>query len=184
MDPDLKLVKDCQNGNTESFSLLYDKYIKKIFDFVYFKTHHKETAEDIVSQTFLKALENIDKFDSQKGHFISWIYQIARNNVIDHYRSQKFTEDIEDAFDLSDKTDIEKDTDIKLKLENVKKYLQRLTAQEREIVLLKLWQDLPHKEIAQITGKTEQNSKVIFSRALKKIQRNVLLTVLLLFFTS
>ncbi len=184
MSPEEKIIQNCQNGDLEQFSKLYDKYIKKIYNFIYFKTHHQETAEDLTSTTFLKALENINKYNPKKGSFTSWIYQIARNNVIDFYRSQKITTDIEDAFDLSDKIDIATDTDTNLKLQKVKKYLKKLNSTEREVVVLKLWQDLSHKEIAKIIGKNEKNSKVILSRALKKIRKNVLISLLLVFFSS
>src|SRR3989339_340635 len=113
-------IKKCQAGDPEQFGVLYDKYIKKIYDFIYYKTHHRETAEDLTSKTFMKALQNIGGFDLGRGTFQAWIYQIARHTVIDHYRTAKSDANIEDVWDLSGHDDLERDIDAKNKLEKVK----------------------------------------------------------------
>ena len=84
----------------DDFGKLYDQHVKKIYEFIYFKTHHKETAEDLTSVTFMKALSNIESFDEKKASFKTWLYRIARNTVIDHYRMKRETADLEDAWDL------------------------------------------------------------------------------------
>src|SRR6056297_2278284 len=82
-------INNCQQGQLDSFNWLYERYIKKIYNFIYYKTMHQETAEDLTSQTFIKALNKINSFDSEQGTFQAWLYKIARNTVIDHYRTQK-----------------------------------------------------------------------------------------------
>ena len=82
------IVQSCQKGSVEDFGRLYDLYIKKIYNFIYYKTHHQETAEDLVSIVFTKALKKINTFDNS-GTFSAWLYRIARNTVIDHYRTKK-----------------------------------------------------------------------------------------------
>ena len=64
---DRELILECQKGNTQAFGALYDKYIKKIYDFIYYKTHHKETAEDLTSQTFFKVLNAIQSEDPTRS---------------------------------------------------------------------------------------------------------------------
>ncbi len=157
----------------EEFVSLYDSYIDKIYRFVYFKTHHKETAEDLVSETFLKALENIHSFNPAKGKFSSWIYQIARNTVVDHYRSFKRNSNVEDIWDLSDNSDIARDADLNLQLGKVKIYLKELSPRHREIITLRLWQELSYEEIAEITGSSKEASKMMFSRAIKELRQKM-----------
>ena len=136
---DRKIVKDCQKGNLNEFGKLYDKYIKKIYNFIYYKTHHKETAEDLTSQTFIKALDNIKTFSESKGSFASWLYRIARNNVIDYYRKkERGTVNIYDFWGFSSKTDIGYDIDIKEKLSQVKDYLKKLSFEQREIIIMRI----------------------------------------------
>ena len=177
-----KAIISCQRGRLADFGYLYDLYAKKIYSFIYCKTFHKQDAEDLTAETFLKALDKIKKFDLQKGNFSSWLYQIARNNVVDHYRQKKSYFPVDDAWDIKDNSDIEKDVNLKEKIEKVKQYLEALSAEQREIIVLRVWQDLPYKEIAEITGKSEPAVKMAFSRAIKTLQKEMSLCLLLILF--
>ena len=114
-----QIIARIKNGELNQFGTLYDLYIKKIYNFVYYKTMHKETAEDLTSQTFFKALDNIQRFDETKGSFSSWLYRIARNTVIDYYRTKKTENNIEDVWDLSGDENIQSDMDTTQKLQEV-----------------------------------------------------------------
>jgi RNA polymerase sigma-70 factor (ECF subfamily) len=175
------LVIACQNGEPEKFGELYDLYIRKIYDFIYYKTHHKETAEDITSAVFIKAFEKIKSFDHAKGSFSSWVYRIARNSVIDHYRTKKASINIDDVWDLSGKEDMSRDLDTAQKLEKVEKYINALNGEQRDIVMLRVWQEMPYKEIAEIMGKSEASCKMAFSRAMGELRSTMPLSLLVYF---
>lgn len=177
---DKQIVFACQSGDRAKFGELYDRYIKKIYDFIYYKTHHKHTAQDLTSQVFIKALDKIDTFNSSEGLFSSWLFRIARNTVIDYYRTKKVGYDIEDAWDLSDGTDIQKDVDMQINFEKINKYLKGLEKDQREIIVMRVWQELSYKEIAEITGRTEAGCKMAFSRAIKKLRQEMPLSLLML----
>jgi RNA polymerase sigma-70 factor (ECF subfamily) len=177
---DLSVVENCQKGQLDEFSILYEKYVKKIYDFIFFKTHHKETAEDLASQTFMKALESIQRFDSSKASFSTWLYRIARNSVIDHYRVSKKTVDISDAWDLKSSENLFEKIKETEDLDKVRQYLKNFDATKRDIVILRVWEGLSYKEIAAIVNKSESNCKMIFSRIVKKIREDVILIYLLL----
>ncbi len=162
------------------FGNLYQRYVDKIYKFIYYKTHHKETAEDLTSQTFFKALENIKNFDSDKGQFSSWLYRIAKNCVIDYYRTKKETIDIFDAWDLVGREDIKRDSEFKEQLEKVERYLEQFTSEQREIIVMRVWQDMTHKEIAEIIGKSEDSCKMIFSRAINKLRKEEIFALIVL----
>ncbi len=168
-----EIISACKAGDTRRFSELYDQYIEKIYRFIYYKTHHKEIAEDITSVTFMKALERLDTFDPAKAKFSTWLYQIARNTVIDHYRSHKTTSAIEDAWDLEDKTDTIRDVDLGMTLESVQKYMKVLKPAQRDIIILRIWQELSYEEIAAIIGSTEAASKMQFSRAIRALRETM-----------
>jgi RNA polymerase sigma-70 factor (ECF subfamily) len=168
---DAELVQNCQEGNLNDFSLLYERYLKKIYDFVYFKTFHKETAEDISSRVFIKALEGISAFEEREGGgFSSWIYRIARNMVIDHYRTIKTHTNIEDVWDLASRENVQIDTENKDRLEAAKKFLLGMDRSQREIVIMRVWQGMSFKEIAEKSGKNEAHCRTVFSRCLVKIR--------------
>jgi RNA polymerase sigma-70 factor (ECF subfamily) len=173
-----KAVKACQKGDLEQFSFLYDKYIRKIYDFVYYKTNHRESAEDIVSLVFLKAIEKINTFKSDKGTFQAWLYQIARNTVIDHYRTKKQADNIDDYWSLADNTDIERDTEAKFKLEQVDEYLKKLKPRQREIIIMRVWQEMSYKEIAETFSQSEASCKMSFSRAISRLRKEMPLEML------
>lgn len=176
-----EIVADCQKGNVDDFGFLYDKYVRKIYRYIYYKTQHKETAEDLTSQTFMKALEKISGFSGERSSFSTWLYAIARNNVIDFYRTNKNNLDIDDVWDLSDKTDIARDMDTRSKLQNVEKYLKELKSEHREIVILRVWEEMSYKEIAEITGKSEASCKMMFFRVIKDLKNKMPLAVLIYF---
>jgi RNA polymerase sigma-70 factor (ECF subfamily) len=175
------LVIACQNGDPEKFGELYDAYIRKIYDFIYYKTHHKETAEDIASVVFLKAFEKIKSFDCAKGSFSSWIYRIARNSVIDHYRTKKTVLSIDDVWDLAGREDILRDLDTAQKIEKIEKYIHALSGDQRDIVMLRVWQEMPYKEISEIMGKSEASCKMTFSRAMGELRSKMPLGLLIYF---
>lgn len=184
MTEDTQIIKKIQQGETEEFGRLYDSYIEKIYKFVYYKTHHKETAEDIVSLVFIKAQKKIQNFDLSTGTFQSWLYTIARNTVIDHYKTKKHDSNIEDAWDLSSDENIELDTDMKMSLEKLETYISKLKSDQRDILIMRLWQGLSYKEIAEALGKSEASCKMTFSRSIKKLREEMpadLFVVMLLF---
>ncbi len=180
---DSDLIAAVRSGHTDAFEQLYERYVRRIYDFVYFKTHHRETAEDLVSVTFLRAYERIDQFDDSRGEFSAWRHRIARNAVIDHYRSFKQNSSIDDAWDLSDDTDVELDADTRLKVQDVRAFLRTLKPEQRDVVLLRLWSGYSFAEIAEILGKTEAACKMSFKRTVEKVQAGLLASILLTFFS-
>ena len=166
-----ELASRAQTGDSQAFALIYDTFIKKIYDFVFYKTMHQQLAEDLTSQTFLKAWKNITQFKS--GNFSAWLYTIARNIVVDHYRSQKEILAVEDFWDLKADDDVLGEVEERLKIEKLQQGLARLKSSEREILMLRLWQDLPFKEIAVILGKNEGAAKMSFARAMESLKKEM-----------
>lgn len=170
------LIQNYKNGNSDAFGDLYDLYANKIYNFIYFKIHHKETAEDLMSQTFLKALEKLDQFNPQKGNFSSWLYRIARNNVIDHVRTNKNITELTETLELSKEEDFAGKIDTDENKKELRKVLKKLKPDQQELVILRVWHELSYKEIAEITGKKENNLKMKFSRTLNSLRKELPLT--------
>jgi RNA polymerase sigma-70 factor (ECF subfamily) len=173
-----KIIQDCQKGQAEQFGLLYNKYIKKIYNFIYYRILHTQTAEDLTSIVFTKAFSKLNKFNSKKGSFSAWLYQIARNTLTDYYRSKKVDYDIDGFWNLSDKTDLIKELDLKDKLGEVKQYLNKLPLAQRELIIMRIWDGLSYKEISNILGKSEASCKMMFSRALNKLREDLPLSII------
>lgn len=170
MEDDSLYVKRCQVGETEAFGVLYDRYLDKIYRFIYYKTFNQETAEDITSSVFHKALEKINSYNEGKGSFSSWLYQIARNSVIDHYRMSKNDLSLEDVFEQGVDERTPESIDAIRALKTVQTYLETLDARQREIITLRIWEDKSYKEIAEIIGGSEASVKMAFSRGIRELR--------------
>jgi RNA polymerase sigma factor (sigma-70 family) len=164
----------------EEFSAIYDSHAEKIYRFIYYKTLHRETAEDLTSHTFLNALENMDQFDPKRGSMTIWLYRIARNLVIDHFRKKRNTIDIDDVWDLASSDDPAGEVHENMQLDEIKTALAKLPREQRDIVILRIWEDLPYKEIAAIMDKNESACKMMFSRVMARLRTE--LTVALCIF--
>lgn len=184
-ESELQLILLCQKGQTQHFTMLYDSYVKKIYNYFYFRTLHNETAEDLTSLTFTKALEKIESFNPDKSAFSTWLYTIAKNSLTDEYRNRKPAEDISAAENIATNLDnqtIENQTDTSMSLEKISELIKNLDPEQKEIVIMRLWEDLSFKEIAQLTGKTEAACKMSFGRTLKKWREVIILTFLFIIF--
>lgn len=145
---------------------------------------HRELAEDLTSQTFIKALEKIQTFDQTRGTFQAWVYQIARNLLIDEYRRRKPTDNIDNHENLRSETDLQQDTENQLNKEKLQRILAELPEESQELVTMRLWDELSYNEIAAITGKTEGSLKMQFSRIVIKLQQHAHLLILALIFIN
>ena len=177
---ELDLVAKSQKGEFEAFGALYDAYLPKIYRFLYFRLRHQELAEDLTSQTFMKALERIGSFDAGRGNFSSWLYQIARNSMVDHLRANKQVMELEEAISVDSGQNVQEDAANTWDVARVRAQLQNLPAQQQEVLLLRIFEGYSHREIAESLGISEGASKVNFSRAIDALQK--LLGLLLLSF--
>lgn len=165
-----------------SFGTFYQDYAGKIYAFLYCRVQHKQLAEDLTSQTFIKALEKFDQFDEGKGTFSAWIYQVARNTLTDHYRSHRSHSDIDTAEELRSDEDIAATVKDRESFGKVRDALQFLKPEQREVVLLRLWDGLSYQEIASVLGKSEAALKMTYVRSFKVLEQHLTLLCLLVAF--
>jgi RNA polymerase sigma-70 factor, ECF subfamily len=186
------LFRRLQKKKRDAFIEFYDDYFDKIYRYIYFKVGNKEEAEDLTSQLFLK-LWNLVCEGGITDHktFRSFIYTVARNMIIDHYRkaSQNRSFSIESKIeelnsineeskgvcaDIPDSgNDLEIQLDNKLSLEKIKEELFNLKDEYREIIILRYIEGLETDEIAEILKKTKGTIRVLAHRALKSLKEIV-----------
>jgi len=168
------LVARAQRGDAEAFGLLYDRYLDLVYRYVYYRVGAKALTEDLVSETFLRALRRIGSFEWQGRDFAAWLITIARNIVADHYKSGRFRLEVStaDMLDADRATDgpenevLEGITNITL-LDAVKK----LNGEQQECVVLRFLQGMSVLETAQAMGKTEGAIKALQYRAVRTLGR-------------
>lgn len=160
----------------EEFSKIYDEYIEQIYRFVYLKVNSKEVAQDLTSDTFLKAWQ---KFKNEHNTPIenprAFLYQTARNLVIDHYRSKNRIQVVSfDESPISDPTaDLEKKAFLTSDIEVIKNKLSTLKDDYQNIIIWHYLEDMPISECAKLLDKTEEATRVLLSRALKSLRDKI-----------
>lgn len=170
LEGEKNLVNRARKGEAEAFGLLYDHYMPQIFRFIYLKVSHREEAEDLTHQVFMKAWQNITNYEEQGFPFSSWLYQISRNQVIDYYRQKKPQLDIElvkeNLF-----IDTLPDTDQKLEFNKIIKTLNKLTQEQKDVIIMHFINDQSIKEIANILKKSEGAIRLLQHRALNRLKK-------------
>lgn len=181
------LVEKAKARDAEAISTLYDNNIKAIYRFVLYKTNHKEIAEDITSEVFVRAFEKIEKFKGNSS-FKTWLYTIARNLVIEWYRNKNKTTEL--IYEPEGTQDLESEVQEAIDNENVGNPAMR--GSENETLLNNILNQISNeryktvlelrfllrytiKETAAELKITEGNVKVIQNRALKKARGIALL---------
>ena len=169
-----QLIEDAKT-DTASFAKLYDYYFPKIYGFVASKVNNRNDAEDLVSETFMKALENLPRFEWRGIPFAAWLFTIARNNLNNYYvkSSKNRHSELEDGRFVVDEDKQEspkkKAAQVELSIK-VKDVLKELPERELNVVQLKFFAQMSNREIVQITGLSESNVAVILYRTLRKIK--------------
>src|SRR3989338_3451121 len=159
-------------SSKEQFSLIYDQYIEKIYRFIYLKVDSQETAEDITSKVFLKGLEAYQK-DQEINNPGAFLYQIARNTIIDHYRENDRTKKISTEFTgeiVDPKTNLYEKAVLNESIETTKLAIQNLKKDYQDVIIWHYLEDMPIAEIAEILNKPAGTIRVMIHRGLKSLK--------------
>ncbi len=155
-------------GQKENFVSYYDKFKDKIFVYFLYRVNFNRTiAEDLTSEVFLKALDHFDSFDQARS-FQSWIFTIAHNHLVNHYRvAGRETELLADQYITH--VDTQK-VELNYELEQVLKTIYTMEKSDRDILLMRFVDDLSNSDIADLLGKEEGAIRTKISRTLAKLR--------------
>lgn len=169
--PESELIERAVSGDPDAFATLYDAYIEQIYRFIFFRVGDEPTAEDLTSQVFIKAWDNLSGYQMRGLPFSAWLFRIARNTVIDYYRTFKETTSLE--FEAIAKPDPEGDMDERierrLQAEEVRLALQKLTEDQRQVLTLRFIEGFSTEEVAQIMGKRPGAIRALQMRGLQAL---------------
>lgn len=184
-DEDLALAG--ARGDRAAFGELYDLYAKRIYAYLYYRSLDREEAEDLTASVFLRALEKLPSFRPERGCFSGWIYGIARNALTDHFRAASRRADGREAVDLwelPDSGSVEIEAENRDLWERLRPHLSALSAEQREILILRTWDELPYGEIALIVGKSEDACKASYCRSIKALRAAMPFSLLIAFMAA
>lgn len=158
--PDALLVKNYMSGDENALSILINRHQTKIYGFIYSKISDRDISDDIFQDTFIKVIKTLKSNSyNEEGKFLPWVMRIAHNLIIDHFRRNKkmpmFRETEEfSIFSLM--------TDKSLTIENqmisdqvekdLRKIIEELPEDQKEVLVMRIYQDLSFKEISELTG--------------------------------
>ncbi|MFG2139193.1 ECF subfamily RNA polymerase sigma factor, BldN family [Streptomyces sp. NPDC048650] len=170
----MDLVERAQAGEADAFGRLYDQYADTVYRYIYYRVGGRATAEDLTSETFLRALRRIGTFTWQGRDFGAWLVTIARNLVADHFKSSRFRLEVTTG-EMLDANEVERSPEDSV-LESLSnaallEAVRKLNPQQQECVTLRFLQGLSVAETARVMGKNEGAIKTLQYRAVRTLAR-------------
>jgi RNA polymerase sigma-70 factor (ECF subfamily) len=173
MREESELIQSAQKGDSKAFGELYDRYVVRIYRFILLKVSHRQDAEDLTSKVFTKAWESMGRFEARGFPFSSWLYRIASNAIIDHYRTSRQHEDVLQVSEeiIATPHGLDETLDRTQDLVRVCAALAKLHDEYRTVLVMRFIDDCSTKEMAHALGKSEGAVRVLQHRALKELKR-------------
>jgi len=168
------LVMRAKAGDAEAFGELYDRYVTLVYRYIYYRVGGQALAEDLTSETFVRALRRMRTFTWQGKDFGAWLVTIARNLVADHFKSGRYRLEITTA-ELLGPEPIEQGPEgavlSRLTNRTLLDAVRRLGAEQQECIILRFLQDMSVSETAKIMGKNDGAIKALQYRAVRSLAR-------------
>ena len=158
--PDALLVKNYVAGDENALTILINRHQSKIYGFIYSKLSDRDISDDIFQDTFIKVIKTLKSNSyNEEGKFLPWVMRISHNLIIDHYRRNKKmpmyreTEEFSIFSIMSDNVPNIESQLITTQVENdLRKLIEELPTEQKEVLMMRMYQDLSFKEISEMTG--------------------------------
>ncbi len=168
-----ELVHKAKAGDQDAFTRLYDAYVSQVYRYIYYRVTDEQTAEDLTSQVFLRSWEHLARYRLD-GSFLAWLYTIARNAVIDRYRTRKEVVSLDDGLPLaSEGPTLDEQIETQFENRKLRNAMQELTVDQQEVVTLKFIAGYSTDEIARKMGKRAGAVRALQMRALQALAREL-----------
>ena len=169
------LVARSKEGDADAFGALYDRFHPEILRYLTHQLRHRETAEDLAQQVFLKAWQAIPRYQERGAPFKAWLYRMAKNQMIDHFRRQRPTTDLE-GVELAEPAEAEAQVIAAELHDRLGEALDRLSPDHREVLVLRFLMEKSAAEIGQIMARKEVTVRGLQMRALRALRREIAAT--------
>ena len=173
-DPEVvALVNRAVARDPEAFGALYDRFLDRVYRYLYFRLRSQADAEDLTEQVFLRAWEAIGRFRWQGRPFLAWLYRLAHNLLVDHHRAQRPSSSLDDderPLQLAS-TAAEGELSQALNASVLSGVIRQLTPEQQQVIVLKFIDGLDNAEISAILDKREGAIRALQLRALLSLRR-------------
>lgn len=161
-----------RGGSTLSAEELYREHHNHIYRFIWSRVHDAPLAEDLTGEVFARMVANLPNYHDRSFPFRAWLYQIARNLIIDHHRKESSTQSLKDVT-RSDIASPEEKAESALTLERVQQALEKIDASQREVVELRFLAELSLEEVAEVMEKSVGAVKALQHRGLASLRERL-----------
>ena len=170
-----RLVERGQQGDRDALEELYLIHFDRIYSYLHMSVGNKHDAEDLTTQTFLKMLESIGKFRFRAAPFSAWLFRIAHNLAMDHFRAARRWQPEEDVPEPrgSEELSAENEAMHSIGRASMLELIDELSPEQRQVLTLKFVFNFGNGEVATILGKTEGAIKSLQHRALVSLQKQI-----------
>jgi RNA polymerase sigma-70 factor (ECF subfamily) len=170
-----RLVEQAQQGDREALEELYLIHFDRIYSYLHMSVGNRHDAEDLTTQTFLKMLESIKKFRWQSAPFSAWLFRIAHNLAMDHFRTTRRWQPEEDVPEPADEMEPSAEAAALQSIgrQSMLDLIENLSQEQKQVLTLKFVFNLPNAEVATILEKTEGAIKSLQHRALVSLQKQI-----------
>ena len=170
-----ELVERAQKGEEDALEQLYLLHFDRIYSYLHMSVGNRHDAEDLTTQTFLKMLESIGKFRWQSAPFSAWLFRIAHNLAMDHFRANRRWQPEEEVPEPPDAEEISAEDEAMHSIgrQSMLELIENLSADQQQVLTLKFVFNFANAEAATILGKTEGAIKSLQHRALVSLQKQV-----------
>jgi RNA polymerase sigma-70 factor, ECF subfamily len=171
-DDDRPLIERVRKGDQDALRTLYERYFDRIYNYVYARLGRAEDAEDLAIDTMTKSLTRLDLFHDQGGAFSSWVYRIAHNATIDHYRRHGKVALVSlERAPVPESADPSELAVEQLSNDDLHAAIRDLTDEQQQVLILRFFQDLTAAQAAAVMGKTVGAVQALQHRALGSLER-------------
>ena len=156
-------------GSPEAFSVLYERYVGRIYNYIYYRTGNAADAEDLTARVFFRAMGHIKNYKNLGVPFSAWLFRIAHNLVANWHRDNSRRQELplDDQIELHPRMEHPEAALVQnQELEGLLKVIRTLTAERQQLVILKFVERLSNAEIAVIMGRSEGAIKSLYHRTL------------------
>jgi RNA polymerase sigma-70 factor (ECF subfamily) len=170
-----RLVERGQQGERDALEELYLIHFDRIYSYLHMSVGNRHDAEDLTTQTFLKMLESIGKFRFRSAPFSAWLFRIAHNLAMDHFRAARRWQPEEDVPEPpgSEELSAEDEAMHSIGRQSMLELIDDLSPEQRQVLTLKFVFNFGNGEVATILGKTEGAVKSLQHRALVSLQKQI-----------
>jgi RNA polymerase sigma-70 factor (ECF subfamily) len=171
---DIQLIRSIQDGDVNAFDQLYERHAPVIFRFVYSHINNREDAEDLTEEIFIRVWQSLPNYEEKGAPFVAYLFRIARNAIIDHYRRSKRTGQelsLEENLVENPNSDPSEMVAANIEQQEVRQLLDGLREEYRLVLALRFLGDLSPDETAEVMGKSSGAIRVLQHRALAALRK-------------